>query len=60
MLSVLNGTSPDPSSIFGNTLNLSNAQNAANQNNNAGNAAMMQGLGQIFAYLARTPQGGGE
>ena len=56
-MSVLNGTSPDLSSIFGNTLSLSNSQTAGRQNSQNATNNMLMGLAQIMGYMAGGQRG---
>lgn len=58
-MGVLNGTGGnDASGLFNNTLNLSNSNNARDQQQSAGNQNFMLGLGQILSFMANQ-QGGG-
>jgi hypothetical protein len=55
IMGIINGTGGGPagmSSLFGNTLSLSNAQQGQQNANNAGQAAFLQGLSQLAAYFA--------
>lgn len=57
-MNVLNGTGGnDLGGLFTNTLNLSNSQAQQQQYASQGNAAYMQGLGQILAILANQNRG---
>lgn len=63
MLSIVNGTGGGANglnSLFGNTLALSNSQQSAQNQQNAGQAAFINGLAEVASYYANRGKGGGK